>query len=232
MKLTPRVPAALLLCLVCMLFSPSSYGAVITIGEPPDPGTGNCFPFGCTGQTGPGTRYQQVYDASLFPSSPIRITGLDFFHTQIPGGELSPADYAIYLSTTTRPVNGLDTANFDSNRGTDNTLFFSGFLSGPVGAVFGISSNSHAFVYNSASGNLLMDVIKSGGADTGLFLDSRNGTFDNESSRAQNFGAQFERWGLVTGFIYETATVPEPAALIVMGAGLIGVALIARKLTG
>src|SRR5262245_19448762 len=45
----------------------------------------NSFPFG-GGVSTPSTRYQQVYNKALFPSGPISITDIHFFHTFSAGG--------------------------------------------------------------------------------------------------------------------------------------------------
>src|ERR1035438_559223 len=51
--------------------------AGIVVGLPPDPETGNCFPFGCSYNG----EYQQVYNSGQF-SGPITITNLEFYNTQ------------------------------------------------------------------------------------------------------------------------------------------------------
>ena len=63
---------------ILLLLAVSSVASVpvmadVIVGLPPNPGTGNCFPFGCRY----GDEYQQVYTASGF-SGPITITNLEF----------------------------------------------------------------------------------------------------------------------------------------------------------
>src|SRR5690348_567810 len=53
----------------------------IVVGNPPDAGVDNCFPFGCAYEG----EYQQVYSSSLF-SGPITITDLEFYNTQFNSG--------------------------------------------------------------------------------------------------------------------------------------------------
>lgn len=179
----------------------------VTIGLPPDPNNGNCFPFGCTG----GTRYQQVYNKGLF-SSPLLINEISFFNTQSnPGaGVIDTATYTLRLSTTTKAVNALDTVNFNSNVGADDSLFFSGILGGPIGGTkFTIPGAD--FLYDPSKGNLLLDIFKNGSSASGsVFLDARNGSFGSDSSRAHNFGTGFESYGLVTEFKTTSISVPEP----------------------
>lgn len=181
----------------------------VTIGFP---GTGgNCFPFTCRGF--PGARYQQVYNSGLFPGV-MTITNISFFNTILPGASINSATYTIHISTTAKPVNGLDIRDFDSNVGADDALFFSGVLGGPIeGGKFTITGAP--FLYDPSQGNLLIDIFKSGGGPTTGFLDARNGSFGNESSRAHNFGSAFASWGLVTEFnsatevLLRTLDVPE-----------------------
>src|SRR5215469_8622352 len=78
--------------------------ADVFVGLPADPGTGNCFPFGCA-YSG---EYQQVYASNQF-SSPVVILGLEFFNTQVDTGatSLNSGNWAISLSTTAAAFNTL-----------------------------------------------------------------------------------------------------------------------------
>ena len=184
---------------------------------------GNAFPFGSTGSSYPGTTYQQVYNQALFTE--MYITGVTFFNSG--GSSIDGATYTMYLSTTTKAVNGLDTATLSNNVGTDNMLFKSEYLSGNPGSSFTFSGP--AFLYNPANGNLLVEILKSGGSVgsyTGWF-DAMNGNFGTDSSRAHDFGTGFEQFGLVTQF--SSSSVPLPGALLLFGPGLVGLAAIRRR---
>lgn len=212
-----RVVLGIVVLLAAVVVSPA-FATTIVIGNPPDPGSGNCFPFGCS----TGSRYQQVYNSALF-GAPLLINQVQFFNTQSdPGlGVVETANYEIHLSTTSVAVNSLDTVNFANNVGADDALFFNGILGGPVGGTT-FTINGTGFLYDPADGNLLLDIIKTGGSANGsVFFDARNGTFGTDSSRAHNFGTAFAEWGLVTGFSdAELTPVPEPATLVLLGPAL------------
>jgi hypothetical protein len=141
------------------------------VGLPPDPDTGNCFPFGCAYS---GT-YQQVYTSTAF-SGAITITGLEFFNTQLNTGAtaMNAGTWTIDLSTTSANWNTLS-STFASNIGTGDTTVFSGNLSQPWAFGDTLTINfSTPFTYNPAAGNLLMDVNVSGATDSGgiIYFDS------------------------------------------------------------
>ncbi len=113
-------------------------------------------------------RYQQVYSSSEFPAGPILITQLGFRPDATFGIAFSSTipNIQIDLSTTTLPVDGLDTT-LANNVGADNTVAFNGALAlsssftGPTGGPkdFDILVNlTTPFLYDKAQGNLLLDV--------------------------------------------------------------------------
>jgi hypothetical protein len=209
---------------VCLGVLGSLQAGVIVIGVP-GAGDSNSFPFGSNVDA--GTVYQQVYASSSF-SEPITISDIVFYNTWSGGKSFRSGDYTLSLSTTSKLVDGLDTVNFASNLGPDNQLFWSGPLSGPAPAPEVVFLGA-PFGYNPALGNLLLDLrVSNGGPDTLLSLDAYTGDAGGLFSRAHNFGGGFEGYGLVTGFSYGEAGIPEPATLSLLGLGLAALAFLRR----
>lgn len=197
---------------------------------------GNYFPFGMT-VGGIGTIYQQIYASSNF-SSPLNITGIDFFPL-FHGFLMRTGTYTFFLSTTTVPVNGLSGANYNANRGSDNSLFGTYVFGG--GGPFTpdvLEFTGASFFYNPALGNLLLDIRVSGGG-VGQLIGSdaafwaNNGDAGGVYSRVSNFGdgSGTIDWGLQTRFISETTT-PEPDTIGLMATGFVILGLCLRRRDG
>jgi hypothetical protein len=73
-------------------------------------------------------RYQQAFASYVFKSA-IFIDAIRFGDTFDPGAEITPGEYVVRFSTTSRPVEGLST-DFDSNLGADVQVFVAGLISG------------------------------------------------------------------------------------------------------
>jgi PEP-CTERM motif len=222
-----RFLPALLLCL--FLLTAMSAAAGVVVGSPADPGTGNCFPFGCA-YSG---EYQQVYNSGQF-SGPITITDLEFYNTQANTGAtaMNTGNWTISLSTTTADWNTLS-STYASNIGGDNTTVFNGDLA--QAWAFGDTLEivlSTPFTYNPLSGNLLLDVLASGTSTPGgyLYFDTNgydNGGFDGNNYLGRVYcngcyptGVVNSGYGLVTGFNAGASGVPEPASVALLGLGL------------
>ncbi|HAB19247.1 MAG TPA: VPDSG-CTERM sorting domain-containing protein [Verrucomicrobiota bacterium] len=204
------------------------FADTIEFGNPPDPGNGNFFPF-----TGNGfninNRYQQVYNSSFFAGAGY-IDTITFYNTQLPGAVFETADYTIRLSTTTKPVNGLD-FNMNNNVGGDEAVFYAATLSGLTGVSFTFDGSD--FYYDPSLGNLLVDIqrvnqiVNSGSG----FLDARNGTFGTDSSRMHNYDSGFESFGLRTTFETKGTSVPDAGpTFALLGFALLGLGAVRRQL--
>jgi hypothetical protein len=197
------------------------FGGSVTLGV--DTG-GNTFPFG-TPAGGAGTRYQEAYSSTYF-SSPISITGIDFFLQDGGAGSLYSGTYTLSLSTITVGVGALSTSNLASNLGANNATFETVALSGNAPGTLSFSGAS--FNYDPSQGNLLLDIqISNGfaGNQVAQFQDGQ-GTGPSGIARYQNFGDPLlsAGYGLVTEFDFTTTTsgVPEPGTWALLGCGLAG----------
>ena len=201
-----------------LLIAPVASASALTIGTPTG---GNCFPFGCSNS---GTRYQQVWDAAAF-GGPLTITTLGFT-LNTGSGPLNGGSYIISLSTTGSAVNGIDDMAFNDNVGADDMVIYSGTLASQFNGTT-LLFNGFSFAYDNSMGNLLMDVKVTGADGGSYFFNAMNGDA-TEVSRAHNFGAGSDNYGLVATF---NGAVPEPAnwAMLIAGFGLVGAAARRRR---
>src|ERR1022692_277409 len=222
--------ATIVVCLALLIAIPAM--ADVTVGLPPDPGSGNCFPWGCAYNA----EYQQVYAQGQF-SGTITIAGLEFYNTQVNNGSTSlpTGNWAISLSTTSYDVNTI-TGNWAANEGADNTAVWSGNINQAwtFGDTLTITFTT-PFTYNPANGNLLMDVVGSGvsAPGGGTFFDVNSGGVTTRvfcySGVASNPGNPNTGYGLVTTFIAGTSTTPEPGTFMLLGSGVLGLAGMLRR---
>lgn len=162
----------------------------------------------------------------------------------------------VELSTTSAAVNGLSTT-FASNLGPDNTLVYNGSLtltssSGQNPNPFDLVINLQTpFLYNNSQGNLLLDIQINGangncmGAGICNFMPTLDAVFGSpDTSRvftdqgSNSLTGTSADIGLVTEFLPAQVVpppprrpqpTPEPSALVLLGTGLLGLALWVRR---
>jgi hypothetical protein len=239
---------------LALLALSNSLQAGIVVGNPGDPGVGDCVPFGCSD----ASIYQQIYSSTLF-SQPITIAGLTFFLRNFDnsdpfGGTLVPdtiypANYTITMAVVPFSVSDLDPIVDNNLDPSTSQIFFIGFLNAAVSDHFTIATTpANYFTYDPSLGNLLVD-IRSDGSDPTLtmFLDINSASggmfssaFDSnphpvgcpDGSAGITTGCVNLDYGLVTGF--ETAddlagsSAPEPGVFWLGLTGLLGLGLKAR----
>lgn len=208
--------------LICL--AGSLQATTLVLGNPPVPGTGNCDPFGCPTFLGLET-YQQVYLSSAFPGT-ISIQGLTFFEGQlVNGAQPATGTYTLSFSYTSFNPGGLDLTNPTNNEMSGTASFFAGTLPAltPQGPGNWLVLTGTPFVYNPADGNLLLTVQYSGSSTVSpyLYLNEASTTAVSSSAYFGSLGNDGNTsGGLVTGFDYAPAGIPEPGSLVLTAAGI------------
>ena len=227
-------PVGVFLALLCVA-GPST-GNPIIVGLPAHTNTGNGWPFG--GSIGVGSayngEYQQLYLGGAF-RGPITIAGLEFYNTAYNSfaTAMNSGTWTISLSTTSRGLGTLSN-EYAANIGTDNTVVFSGNLYQPweFGNTLAIPFTT-PFSYDPANGNLLIDILVRDASAPGGFIyfdmtcDSAvtGRVYGSDGRTGVGWVEAGPGSGVVTGFETPSASVPEPASLLLLfSAGLVGAA--------
>jgi hypothetical protein len=196
----------------------------------------NGFPYNLNFFNVPSMRYQQVFDASQFAGvgGPILISEIRYRTDSGTGNPFATVLPNIRLDLSTTAVNSSTIGlNFASNIGADNTTVHNGALAlssaavGPGPRPFDVVvSLTTPFVYDPSAGNLLLDVRNFGGGLTTQF-DAASNTGVTKRVYAENVNAANgvvdplgDKYGLITGFTYESANVvPVPASAVLFATG-------------
>lgn len=224
----------LLLAVLLAASLPATAGS-LTIGVPVTgtqvvltsvpPTNAMCQPYGCpqailTNSGGEVStlswtpEFQQVYSSLALPPGSTTFTGIAFY---CEGGNPNSGTFTISLSSISAPTSpndtypfdtGLNTSNLSANIGSDNTVVYSGALPALSNGMLTITFTT-PFTYNTANGNLLMDVQSTTATNSTPFIYCYNSVVRSPNTP----------WTLVSSMAWLNSNLGYPS--YIMGRGLI-----------
>jgi len=214
------------------------YATSVTVGNYD---SGNCYPFMCNDSgtnVGQSIDYQQAYNSAKF-SGPLTISSIDYYFAAAFGGNdtILGGQYSFYWGYSAVGLNLSSDLASNYNGGSH----FLGTATVPAGGINHGStlevSGFTPFTYNPAQGDLILEIVVNNqdnvcnGCGNGYNEADYTGVDTLRAYCLTGFGCFSATTGaLVTTFNGSSQSgVPEPASLVMLGSGLIGVAGTVRR---
>ena len=197
----------------------------------------------------PTPLYQQAYDSSSFPNSPMVVEKIRFFESDdqvanaallggntCTGGSPPCGTATVRIGTTTTGVNNLSTTNFASNFDGGSNIVVQDVLLATLSSGGVLEFAGNPFSWNPVDGDILIEVTF-GDFETVADLTQGKNSLDFDGSglfsnpvywSADNFdGLDNTGFGLVTEFVVNI--IPEPSTFLLLGGALLALGIQCRR---